>query len=99
MKFNNSNHAEVGDVFSAVELVGELGPGRFSTVYAGICRASRQARAVKVAKSGSQSDLRRFEAEYRILAHCNSPHVVRVYGFGYQPRPHILMQQIEGGNT
>ncbi|MGB1014584.1 MAG: serine/threonine-protein kinase [Nannocystaceae bacterium] len=96
MKFNNSNPADIGDVFSAVELVGELGPGSYSTVYAGICRVSRQARAVKVSKSGAQNDLRRFEAEYRILAHCDSPHVVRVYGFGHQPHPHILMQQIEG---
>ncbi|MGB1276122.1 MAG: serine/threonine-protein kinase, partial [Nannocystaceae bacterium] len=96
MKFNNSNPAEVGDVFSTVELVSQLGPGRFSTVYSGICRVGRQARAVKIAKSGSQPDLRRFEAEYRILAHCDSPHVVRVFGFGYQPRPHIFMEQLEG---
>lgn len=48
-KPNRSNPAEIGAVYSSVELVGRLGQGKFSTVYAGICRVSRQPRAVKVA--------------------------------------------------
>jgi serine/threonine protein kinase len=80
-------------------LEGSLGSGASSQVYHARHRPSGRPVAIKrLAGSRQPHDLReRFAREARMLASIDSPHVVRVHGFGFdEGRPFLVLERLEG---
>jgi serine/threonine protein kinase len=80
-------------------LEGSLGSGASAHVYYARHRPSGLPVAIKrMATSRQPHDLReRFAREARMLASIDSPHVVRVHGFGFdEGRPFLVLERLEG---
>ena len=77
-----------------------LGGGGMAAVW--FARDERLARAVAIKAlsdtlAGEAGYVRRFRREARVAAGLSHPNLVRVFDFGDDPRPYLVMEYVEGG--
>jgi len=92
----------VGCDIGAYRITDEIGHGGMGTVYRAVRNDGRFEKtvAVKVIRAGMNTEtiLRRFEAEQRILASLDHPHITRLLDGGRTEsgRPYLIMEYVEG---
>ena len=77
-----------------------LGVGGMAAVW--LARDERLGRLVAIkalsdALAGEEGYVRRFRREARVAAGLSHPNLVRVFDFGDDPRPYLVMEYVEGG--
>jgi serine/threonine protein kinase len=77
-----------------------LGTGGMAAVW--LARDERLGRTVAIKAlsdvlAGDESYVRRFRREARVAAGLSHPNLVRVFDFGDDPRPYLVMEYVEGG--
>jgi eukaryotic-like serine/threonine-protein kinase len=77
-----------------------LGAGGMAAVW--LARDERLARRVAIKAlsdtlAGEEGYVRRFRREARVAAGLSHPNLVRVFDFGDDPRPYLVMEYVEGG--
>ena len=80
-------------------LTRRLGRGGMGSVYSAVDDVLERPVAVKVIREnvGGPLDLAaRFRREAQVVARFDHPHVVRIYDFGVDPRPFLVMELLEG---
>jgi serine/threonine protein kinase len=77
-----------------------LGTGGMAAVW--LARDERLGRPVAIKAlsdllAGDEAFVRRFSREARVVAGLSHPNLVRVFDFGDDPRPYLVMEYVEGG--
>jgi serine/threonine protein kinase len=77
-----------------------LGTGGMAAVW--LARDERLGRPVAIKAlsdvlAGDEAYVRRFSREARVVAGLSHPNLVRVFDFGDDPRPYLVMEYVEGG--
>ena len=77
-----------------------LGAGGMAAVW--LARDERLGRHVAIKAlsdtlAGEEGYVRRFRREARVAAGLSHPNLVRVFDFGDDPRPYLVMEYVEGG--
>jgi serine/threonine protein kinase len=82
------------------EIISKLGEGAMGVVYEAIDLVQQQRCAIKILKNQNMSDARqkRFDEEGRCIALLNSPHIVKFYEIGVNPKGirFVVMEKLEG---
>jgi serine/threonine-protein kinase len=74
----------------------ELGSGGMGVVYAARCGRLERDVAIKFLLRFDEKEAARLEQEARILASIEHPGLVRIFDFGVEPVPYLVMEKLSG---